>query len=83
MARRHRSVHLPVAAFDTHVRHPNLPGAAGRKAAKRLTRMGCTLVAPPVSFWVEDYAGPLLPGELDRARDWGSALAAHHAPKPS
>jgi hypothetical protein len=71
------SAELPVATFDTHVRHPNLPGSAGRSAARKLRRLGCTLVAGPVSFYVEDYEGPLLPGELDRARDWGTGLAAH------
>ncbi|AXH95634.1 flavodoxin family protein [Ornithinimicrobium avium] len=74
---------LRVATFDTHVRHPNLPGSAARKAAKRLTRAGCTVVTEPTSFWVDDYEGPLLPGELDRAREWGSMLAAHLTPSPS
>jgi hypothetical protein len=30
----------------------------------------------PESFYVEDLAGPLADGELERARDWGAALAA-------
>ncbi|WP_152190059.1 flavodoxin family protein [Georgenia satyanarayanai] len=66
---------LSVAAFDTHARHPNLPGAASKKAAKALRRAGCTLVAQPESFYVEGQEGPLLPGELDRARTWGEHLA--------
>lgn len=65
---------LAVAAFDTHVRHPNLPGAASRSAAKKLRRLGCTLVVDPESFYVDGYEGPLLPGELERARSWGSEL---------
>lgn len=68
-------VQLPVATFDTHVRYPNLPGAASKKAAKALRRAGCTLVAKPESFYVEGREGPLLPGELDRARVWGEHLA--------
>lgn len=66
---------LRVAAFDTHVRRPNLPGAASKKAAKQLRRLGAELMAAPESFWVERAEGPLLPGELDRARAWGAELA--------
>lgn len=68
-------LHAHAAAFDTHVRHPNLPGHAGRKAAKVLRRLGADVVAAPESFWVEGAEGPLLPGELDRARAWGAELA--------
>lgn len=67
-------VSLTVATFDTHVRHPNLPGHASRKAAKKLTKLGCTLLTDPESFNVEDYDGPLSPGEHDRARAWGHEL---------
>lgn len=63
------------AAFDTHVRHPNLPGHAGRKAAKVLRRRGADLIAAPESFYVRDAEGPLLDGELERARTWGAELA--------
>ncbi|QDB78921.1 flavodoxin [Georgenia sp. 311] len=64
------------AAFDTHLRHPDLPGHASRKAAKALHRLGADLLTQPESFWVEGTEGPLLPGELDRARAWGTELAA-------
>ena len=67
-------VSLPVATFDTHVRHPNLPGHASRKAAKALTALGCRLLAEPESFFVDGYEGPVLPGELDRATAWGEEL---------
>lgn len=66
---------LKVTTFDTHIRHPDLPGHAGRKAAKKLKKLGCTLLAEPESFYVKDYDGPLLPGELERAREWGQELA--------
>lgn len=65
--------HLTVASFDTHVRRPNLPGAASRSAAKKLRRLGCT-VLDRQSFWVDGYEGPLLDGEVDRARAWGKGL---------
>ncbi|PRZ16086.1 flavodoxin family protein [Nesterenkonia sandarakina] len=68
-------VHLPVAVFDTHVRHPNLPGAASKKAAKLLRSHGASLLAKPESFYVEGYEGPVLSGEIDRATRWGAELA--------
>lgn len=69
-------VRLPVAAFDTHVLHPKLPGAASRTAAKLLHRRGATLLAAPESFYVEGYQGPIVPGEIERARTWGKDVAA-------
>lgn len=65
---------LVVATFDTHVRHPDLPGHAGKAAAKKLRKLGCRLLADPESFYVDGYEGPVLPGELDRAREWGAEL---------
>lgn len=70
---------LLAAAFDTHVRRPDLPGHAGRAAAGRLHRLGCVMVVPPESFGVEGYEGPLLPGELARARQWAETIAARVA----
>ncbi|OAV59897.1 flavodoxin family protein [Enteractinococcus helveticum] len=67
-------VALTVATFDTHVRHPNLPGHASRKIAKKLKKLGCTVLTDPESFNVDDYDGPLSPGEHDRARAWGHEL---------
>ncbi len=66
-----------VATFDTRVgkvRH--LPGSAARSAAKALRRHGYRPAVPPESFYVADVAGPLLDGELERARSWGEKLAA-------
>jgi flavodoxin len=65
-----------VATFDTRVakvRH--LPGSAGRSAAKGLRKHGYEAAFKPESFWVEDVAGPLLDGEVERARAWGERLA--------
>lgn len=65
-----------VATFDTRVgkvRH--LPGSAAKSAAKALRKLGYASVVPPESFWVTDVAGPLLEGEVDRARTWGEQLA--------
>lgn len=73
-----------VATFDTRVgkvRH--LPGSAAKAAAKALRRLGYASAAKPESFYVEDSAGPLQAGELERAKAWGEQLALtleHHAP---
>lgn len=63
------------ATFDTKVRRPNLPGSAARGAEKRLRRLGGRPVARAETFYVDGMEGPLLPGELDRAREWGVDLA--------
>jgi len=67
---------LRVATFDTRVekvRH--LPGSAARSAARSLRRSGFVLVSRPESFYVVDTPGPLVEGELERARLWGERLA--------
>lgn len=66
---------LSVATFDTHERRSKLPGHASQQAAKKLVKLGCTLVTEPESFDIESPEGPLSPGELDRARQWGHKLA--------
>jgi hypothetical protein len=65
------------ATFDSRVdKVRRLPGSAARGAAKRLRHQGFRLVAPPESFYVTDTQGPLLDGELERARRWGAELGA-------
>jgi hypothetical protein len=64
------------AAFDTRVDKPRLPGSAARRAHRRLRRLGCRLPTAPESFRVSGTRGPLLPGEVDRARRWAGRVAA-------
>ena len=64
-----------VATFDTRIRKRGVPGSAARAADKRLRRMGFHALAPAISFWVTGTTGPLLPGEEERARHWGTELA--------
>jgi hypothetical protein len=66
---------LVAATFDTRIRKHGIPGSAARGAAKRLDRLGIPLLAPPTSFWVTDTPGPLVEGEVARARHWGEDLA--------
>lgn len=63
------------AAFDTRIDKRWVPGSAARGIAKRLSRLGATLVADPESFRVTGTPGPLATGELDRAGKWGEQLA--------
>jgi hypothetical protein len=66
---------VPAAAFDTRVGHPRVPGSAAHAVGRRLRRLGCRMVVPAETFWVEGTPGPVMPGELDRARSWGERLA--------
>ena len=64
-----------VAVFDTRVdKARRLPGSAATKAAKAAHALGYA-PAGKNSFYVRDTAGPLLPGELARAKAWGAHLA--------
>jgi hypothetical protein len=69
------------AAFDTRVRGPLGKGGASKIAA-RLEGAGYSRLVPREGFFVTMKAvevtaeGMLLPGEVERAREWGRALAA-------
>ena len=62
------------ATFDTRLdKSPLISGAAARGIARRLRRLGIDVIATE-SFLVEDAEGPLVAGELERARAWGAEL---------
>lgn len=65
-----------LATFDTRVRQRWVPGSAAAKLARRLRSDGFTVVGGPETFRVDGMQGGLLPGEVDRARAWGAALAS-------
>lgn len=62
------------AAFDTHVKQRWVPGSAAHKIAHALAHKGLLPAVGPISFRVDGVTGPLLDGELDRARAWGEDL---------
>jgi hypothetical protein len=62
------------AAFDTQVRGPF--GKAAPAIAEALEAAGYERLADPVGFVVKGKFGPMRKGELERARQWGSELAA-------
>jgi hypothetical protein len=66
---------VAVAAFDTRISKPRLPGSAAAAAEKRLRRLGFRVLAQSQSFFVEGTTGPLVRGERERARRWGEELA--------
>lgn len=64
------------AAFDTRLDKPSwVTGAASTAIAKRLRHSGYELVGAE-SFLVESMEGPIVAGELDRAREWAAQIAA-------
>jgi hypothetical protein len=65
-----------VATFDTRVdKVRRLPGSAARRASRVARSRGFRTVGTN-SFYVVDTSGPLVDGELQRARGWGRQLAA-------
>jgi flavodoxin len=67
---------LAAAAFDTKVRVRFMSGSAARKALRRLRELGCRPVVPAENFLVGGTTGPLLEGELERARRWAGDVAS-------
>lgn len=66
-----------VATFDTRVaKARRLPGSAAKGAARIVHRLGYAPAAHAQSFYVLDVDGPLLEGELDRAREFGERLGS-------
>lgn len=63
------------AVFDTRAKSFRyLPGSAAGSASRLMRHKGLKLIDEPHSFYVTDMEGPLAPGELARARDWGTHL---------
>jgi flavodoxin I len=68
---------VPVVAFDTRLRWPELlSGSAAKGIAKRLQPKGARLLLEPESFFVEGKDGPLGEGELERAAAWARQVVA-------
>jgi flavodoxin len=62
------------ATFDTRVDRPRVPGSAAHAGERRLRRLGFPAIAPAESFYVGGTSGPLVEGEVERARRWGEEL---------
>ncbi|MEW1952400.1 flavodoxin/nitric oxide synthase [Terrabacter sp. NPDC080008] len=70
---------LPVVTFDTRIHVRMMPGSAAAAAAKALRHRGFDRAERGETFWVKDTAGPVVDGELERARSWGATLAGRVA----
>ncbi|HEX6128529.1 MAG TPA: flavodoxin family protein [Candidatus Limnocylindria bacterium] len=72
-----------VAAFDTRVNWPRiLSGSAADGIGKRLEAAGAMVFKPQGSFIVSTEP-VLLPGELERAREWAESVARSVVPVPA
>lgn len=68
--------HVAVATFDTRVdKVRRLPGSAARSASKVVAKRRLGHVIAVESFYVDGVDGPLLDGEVERARAWARSLA--------
>jgi hypothetical protein len=73
---------LRTAAYDTRGSHPKTVvkfDHAATSIEKGLARMGGSRLAPAEHFLVADMKGPLEPGELERAKEWGVRLSGRLA----
>jgi flavodoxin len=75
---------MPAVTFDTRLNWPKfLAGSGAAASAKRLEKLGAHLLVPPECFLVKGKEGPLLEGELERARKWASQVRVNaQPPKP-
>lgn len=72
---------MQFATFDTRPTWPRLlAGSAAAQAAKRLTKKGAHMLVGPESFLVKEGKGPLLDGELSRAKEWAMQVGAAAGP---
>jgi len=74
---------VDVATFDTRVaKVRRLPGSAAKAAARVARQHHLGRLVDTESFYVEDMEGPLIDGELERARDWGASVLSRHGGLP-
>lgn len=68
---------IDVATFDTKVlKGARFAGSAAKSAGKSVRRHHLGRLIATEDFYVTGTSGPLAPGELERAREWGSHLVA-------
>ena len=73
---------VPAAAFDLRLTHPGFLrhiDHASWQEESLLHDLGFDIVVRAEHFAVLDTAGPLAAGEVERARQWGAALAGRCA----
>ena len=68
---------VPIAAFDTSYEMSGLLAhlTAARRVDAKLRKLGGKRLVPPETFHVEHHhEGPLLDGEIERARRWAGSI---------
>jgi pentose-5-phosphate-3-epimerase len=64
---------VKATSFDTRVKL-FIHGDAKEKIAKQLERAGANIVVSPRAFYVAGSKGPLLEGELEKAKNWSKEI---------
>ncbi|MHB8054254.1 MAG: flavodoxin family protein [Candidatus Aminicenantales bacterium] len=68
-----RLKNIKAAAFDTRVKL-FIHGDAAEKILRSLEGAGAEIAAEPGSFYVKGKEGPLLDGEIEKAKAWAALL---------
>ncbi len=66
---------MKAAAFDTRVKK-FISGDAAGKISRAIAGAGAEIIDKPKPFYVKGKEGPLLEGELERAKEWADLLKA-------
>lgn len=72
---------VPMAAFDTSYEMSAFLAryTAAKRIDRKLRRLGGKRLVPPETFYVHrHHEGPLLDGEIERARGWAEAILAEY-----
>ena len=64
---------VSAAAFDTRIKI-FFSGNAAKRIARSLTEAGAELITPPLAFYVKEKEGPLVNGEIAKAKSWARHL---------
>jgi flavodoxin len=73
---------VAAATFDTRMGRELDRPLESNVIAQLLTDAGCRLVAPPESFLVLGFEGPLADGEEARAESWARSVVEAVGPEP-
>ncbi|MDD5551746.1 MAG: flavodoxin family protein [Candidatus Pacebacteria bacterium] len=64
---------IKAASFDTRVKL-FIHGDAAKKISKKLKDAGAEIIVEPQAFYVKGKEGPLLAGEIEKAKNWAREI---------
>jgi flavodoxin len=64
---------VKAAAFDTRVRS-FISGNAAKRISKSMEKSGAEVLVAPIGFYVTGNEGPLVEGEIARAKEWAGSI---------